>query len=211
MKDINEVLPLLETILEGLGKHFGDKFEFVLHDYKNGFRSSIISIVNGEITGRKVGDSGTKIGLELTKPKQTTEDGRYHYSSQTKDGKMLTSSTIYLRDDDGVIIGSLCINFDCSEMVLARNFMDSFLCDKPSTEDTIVYENVEDLINELLMESVEKIGIPVSQMSRENKIEVIQFLQDRGALGIKGGVNKIAKFLGITRYTVYNYINEIKQ
>ena len=130
MKDIKEALPILEPILNGLGKHFGNKFEFVLHDYRNGFKSSIISIVNGEITGRKVGDSGTKIGLELTKPKQTTEDGRFHYSSQTKDGRMLTSSTIYLKDEEGSVIGSLCINFDCSDLIQARSFIDSFIGDK---------------------------------------------------------------------------------
>ncbi len=208
MKDIREALSIIEPIMQGLGKHFGDKFEFVLHDYRNGFRSSIISIVNGEITGRKVGDSGTKIGLELTKPKQVSEDGRFHYSSQTKDGRMLTSSTIYLKDDNGTVIGSLCINFDCSELLQARSFMDSFIGDKE--DEPIVYGSVDDLLTDLLLESVERIGVQPAQMTKEQKIECIRFLQEKGALDIKGGVNKIAKFYGITRYTVYNYINEIK-
>ena len=207
MKDIKEALPILEPILNGLGKHFGNKFEFVLHDYRNGFKSSIISIVNGEITGRKVGDSGTKIGLELTKPKQTTEDGRFHYSSQTKDGRMLTSSTIYLKDEEGSVIGSLCINFDCSDLIQARSFIDSFIGDKQ--EDPVMYGSIDDLLTELLMESVERIGMPPAQMTKEQKLECMRFLQEKGALEIKGGINKIAKFLGTTRSTVYNYINEI--
>lgn len=207
MKDIKEALPILEPILNGLGKHFGNKFEFVLHDYRNGFKSSIISIVNGEITGRKVGDSGTKIGLELTKPKQTTEDGRFHYSSQTKDGRMLTSSTIYLKDEEGSVIGSLCINFDCSDLIQARSFIDSFIGDKQ--EEPVMYGSIDDLLTELLMESVERIGMPPAQMTKEQKLECMRFLQEKGALEIKGGINKIAKFLGTTRSTVYNYINEI--
>ena len=207
MKDIREALPILEPILQGLGKHFGDRFEFVLHDYKNGFRSSIISIVNGKITGRKVGDSGTKIGLELTKPKQSSEDGRFHYSSQTKDGRMLTSSTIYLKDDEGNVIGSLCINFDCSDLIQARSFMDSFIGDKD--EEPVLYGSVDDLLMDLLMESVERIGVQPAQMSREQKLDCIRFLQEKGALDIKGSINKIAKFLGITKSSVYNYINEI--
>ncbi len=207
MKDIKEALPILEPILNGLGKHFGNKFEFVLHDYRNGFKSSIISIVNGEITGRKVGDSGTKIGLELTKPKQTTEDGRFHYSSQTKDGRMLTSSTIYLKDEEGSVIGSLCINFDCSDLIQARSFIDSFIGDKQ--EEPVMYGSIDDLLTDLLMESVERIGMPPAQMTKEQKLECMRFLQEKGALEIKGGINKIAKFLGTTRSTVYNYINEI--
>ena len=207
MKDIKEALPILEPILNGLGKHFGNKFEFVLHDYRNGFKSSIISIVNGEITGRKIGDSGTKIGLELTKPKQTTEDGRFHYSSQTKDGRMLTSSTIYLKDEEGSVIGSLCINFDCSDLIQARSFIDSFIGDKQ--EEPVMYGSIDDLLTELLMESVERIGMPPAQMTKEQKLECMRFLQEKGALEIKGGINKIAKFLGTTRSTVYNYINEI--
>ena len=172
MKDIKEALPILEPILNGLGKHFGNKFEFV-----------------------------------LPKPKQTTEDGRFHYSSQTKDGRMLTSSTIYLKDEEGSVIGSLCINFDCSDLIQARSFIDSFIGDKQ--EEPVMYGSIDDLLTDLLMESVERIGMPPAQMTKEQKLECMRFLQEKGALEIKGGINKIAKFLGTTRSTVYNYINEI--
>ena len=55
MNSIEEVLPLLETVIKGIAKHFGSSCELVLHDYQKDFSSSIVAIENGELTGRSVG------------------------------------------------------------------------------------------------------------------------------------------------------------
>ena len=34
MKEISELLPALDVLIRGLGKHFGESVEFVVHDYK---------------------------------------------------------------------------------------------------------------------------------------------------------------------------------
>ena len=59
MKSIEEALPLLKTLIEGMSKHFGDKVEFVVHDYSREYASSIVAIENGQVTGRSVGKGGT--------------------------------------------------------------------------------------------------------------------------------------------------------
>ena len=44
MNSIEEALPLLETVMKGIAKHFGSKCEIVLHDYQKDFSSSIVAI-----------------------------------------------------------------------------------------------------------------------------------------------------------------------
>lgn len=113
------MLPTLELIIEGLAKEFGKNCEFVVHDYSKEFGSTIVAISNGEVTGRSVGNGGTDIGLRVLKG-ENHENGRYNYITQTEDGRYLKSSTVYLKDDEGKIIGSLCVNFDITTMLAAK-------------------------------------------------------------------------------------------
>lgn len=56
---LEKLLPYLEKIIHGLGQHFGSSVEFVVHDYNQDFSKTIIAIANGNVTKRKVGESGT--------------------------------------------------------------------------------------------------------------------------------------------------------
>ena len=212
MKSIDEILPLLTCLTEGMAKHFGDNCEFVVHDYSKDFSSTIVAIANGEVTGRSVGKGGSKIGLRIMQGKEE-EDGKYNYVSQTQDGRFLRSSTIYLKGEDGTVLGSLCINFDITDMISSRNFLDRFINlgqanPQQNQVETVIFENVEDLLVAMITDSISFIGVPVALMTREQKVEGINYLNRRGAFKIKNAANVVAKYYDISRYTIYNYIND---
>jgi predicted transcriptional regulator YheO len=46
-------------------------------------------------------------------------------------------------------------------------------------------------------------------MNKKERLEVISYLEKRGILKIQKSVQTIARYLGISRYTVYNYLNEL--
>ena len=70
MRSIDEILPLLSPLLDGMAKHFGDNCEFVVHDYTRDFSSTIVAIANGQVTGREVGQGGSKLGLRIMQGKE---------------------------------------------------------------------------------------------------------------------------------------------
>ena len=210
MNSIEEALPLLEAIMKGLAKHFGSKCEFVLHDYQKDFSSSIVAIENGEITGRSVGKGGTEIGLRIIQGDQS-EDGLFHYTTQTKQGRRLHSSTIYLKNDEQEIIGSMCINYDMTDLMNLKTAVNQLmepmeLASEPT--DTVIFSDVEDMLTALIKESLDKIGVPVPMMTRAQKREGIQYLNRRGAFKIKNSTNVVAKYYNISRYTIYNYLSD---
>ena len=210
MKSIEEVLPLLRCIIEGLGKHFGKNCELVVHDYSQDFSSSITAIENGHITGRKVGSSGSKIGLRVMQGVET-EDGQYNYTTRTKNGRVLKSSTIYLKNDDGEVIGSLCINCDVTDLLGLQGLLNDMIPlaqQETAGTDDVIYDDVESILEGMINQSIEYIGTPVALMTREQKIEGINYLYRRGAFKIKNAATAVAKYYDISRYTVYNYINE---
>lgn len=211
MNFTKEEFSLLGSLIESLAKHFGPKCEFVVHDYSKDFGSTIVAIANGELTGRSVGKGGTNIGLKVHQG-VVEEDGRYNYITQTQDGRLLRSSTIYLKDDNNKVIGSLCINFDITDLIRTKGTLDELINYNKTVQndvEAVVFDNIEDLLVSIIQESINYIGVPVALMSREQKVEGISYLNKRGAFKIKNAANIIAKYYDISRYTVYNYLNEI--
>ncbi len=63
-------------------------------------------------------------------------------------------------------------------------------------------------IDRLIDAAVEWVGAPVSEMSRAQKQRVVKYLDDRGAFLIKKAVEQVAARLGVSRFTIYNYLDE---
>ena len=67
--------------------------------------------------------------------------------------------------------------------------------------------NVNDLLDDLIRQADEMIGKPVPLMTKEDKIKAIHFLNGNGALLITKSGDKIAKHFGISKYTLYSYLD----
>jgi HTH domain len=63
-------------------------------------------------------------------------------------------------------------------------------------------------IEQLVHDAERSIGKPVASMSRVEKQEVVRFLDDRGAFLIRKAVEDVADRLRVTRFTIYNYLDE---
>lgn len=50
----------------------------------------------------------------------------------------------------------------------------------------------------------------VVRMKKNQKLEAVRQMQDRGIFIVKGGIEKAAAALGVTRYTIYNYLEQIR-
>ena len=69
--------------------------------------------------------------------------------------------------------------------------------------------NIYNLLIRVIKESIDSVGIPVAQMTKRDKMEGIKLLKDRGALKIQRAVDVIAKYYCVSKFTIYNYINEL--
>ena len=48
-------------------------------------------------------------------------------------------------------------------------------------------------------------------MTREDKLKAVRYLNDTGALLITKSGQRICEVFGFSKYTLYNYLDEIKQ
>jgi len=59
-----------------------------------------------------------------------------------------------------------------------------------------------------MMATVEhEIGVPLGEMSREEKQRAVRMLETRGAFDLRRSVETVADAMGVSRFTIYNYLN----
>ena len=200
-------------IVKALAVHYGDTCEIVLHDLTSGDPDhTIIAIENGHISGRRIGDGPSKIALKAFRDAEETHVDKLAYLTKTRDGKILKSSTVFLRDEKGKPIGILGINSDITLTVAMENVIHTYnasLLD--SREPEPISTNVADLLDSLIDQSIRMIGKPASLMDKSEKIRAIRYLNDSGAFLITKSGPKVCQIFGISKYTLYSYLDEAKQ
>lgn len=210
MRTIQEEFENLSKIVDMIAAQMGPDCEVVLHDMTRGFDSTIVKIANGHVTNREVGGCGTNFGLE--KLKGSPDEDQYSYITQMKNGHMIKSSTTYLHDDEGAIIGAICINLDITELATANHILSKFLgfnYDAPKKDthgDEIFVNNVGDLINHFIHEWQVMFGKPAAMMSREEKIRAVEFFDSKGVFLITKAGDRISEFLNVSKFTLYQYL-----
>lgn len=215
MEHINEEWDFLTSYIKGLALHFGKNCETVLLDvsnYEEYGSGLIVAIENGHVTGRKVGDTGTNLGLEILKGELNGGD-KYNYVTQTADGRMLRSTTMYIRNAEGMPIGCVCINLDITDLMMAeKTIKDTVLMEDSSTEVNEVFvNNINDLLDMLIQQAQEHVQKPVSKMTREDKKKGIEYLDKKGAFLVKKAGERICHYFNISKYTLYKYLDEMKE
>ena len=197
---------------KGLAGQFGRNCEVVIHDLRgDDLEHTIIAIENGHVTGRSIGDGPSHIVLESLKENPETLEDRIAYLTKTADGRVLKSTTLFIRDDDDKVIGLMGINYDISMFVAVDDAIRAFTGqDQSGQEPEAISGNVSDLLDELLNQSVKLVGKPTALMSKDEKIRSIRFLDERGAFLITKSGPKVCQYFGISTYTLYSYLDEIR-
>ena len=203
-------LDALRRIAHGLALQFGSNCEVVVHSLADcDIDHSIVAIENGHVTGRKLGDGPSHVVLEALQQGDAVSD-HLGYLTRTKDGKILKSSTIYLRGADGHLQYILAINFDITGLLMFDSSLKPLLstADEPEQkEPERIVQSVSELLDELIEQSTRLVGKPVALMTKGDKIRATQFLNKAGAFLITKSGDKISKYYGISKYTLYSYID----
>jgi hypothetical protein len=106
---------------------------------------------------------------------------------------------------------SLRLEMDVDAVEAAERVV-SALVPKLSRDDLPIgaFTHVDRAIHELIQMAEGQIRRPISKMSRAQKQQVVRFLDERGAFNLKKSVETVADALGVSRFTVYNYLDSTR-
>ncbi len=206
-------LDLLKQLAHGIASQFGASCEVVIHDLKQeDLESSIVHIENGHISSRKLGDGPSGIVLETLTRDQAQITDRLSYLTRTDDGRILKSSTLYIRDEDQSIRYIFALNYDITGLIAMDQTLKSLIATE-ETEDrqpSRITTNVNDLLDTLIEQSVELVGKPVALMTKDDKVAAVRYLNDAGAFLITKSGDKVSSYFGISKFTLYSYLESGK-
>ena len=209
-------LEMLVSTAHGIARQFGKDCEVCIHDLSvKDLEHTIIFIINGHVSGRKIGDGASKVVLETLEAIEKGDIIVDHlgYRTTTQDGRILKSSTVFLKDSTGKYRWVLGINYDVTALMNVDAALQSITTveSHDNNGDGQIPLNVNDLLDNLINQSVKRIGKPPALMNKEEKIQAIQFLRDAGAFLITKSGDKVSNFYGISKFTLYSYIDQSKK
>ena len=211
-------LDILIQLAHGLAEHFGPQCEIAIHDVTRDLSNTIVYIENGQISGRAQGDAASNVVLEaLHTPPEELKD-QIGYLTRSSDGKALKSSSIYIRDRSGNLRYIFSVNYDISSLKAVDELIRGLITTHPATDQSGKAEQkkqesapriphtVTELLDSLIEHALAEVGKPVVMMTKEDKIRVVRYLNNAGAFLITKSGDRIASVLGISKFTLYKYM-----
>lgn len=200
------------NVIDGLAEYLGPCYEIVLHSMES-FDHSVVHIVNGEHTGRKVGSPITDKALQLLEIFEHENKREITYFSQNKKGEPLKSTTIAINGENDRIIGLICMNFYMNSPL--SKIIAGFSTNDLPTPQSEPNENFAENIDELITSSLNSVKASVENddnitPANKNKV-IIQTLHERGIFNIKDAVIKVADLMGISKNTVYMHLRNLQE
>ena len=212
---MRHTLDFLKQLAHGLAIQFGSSCEIAIHDLKTkDLEKSIVYIENGHVSNRQTGDGPSGIVLETLQSDPSTIHDKLSYLTKTEDGRILKSSTFYIRDDDGSISYIFSLNYDITAFTAASTAIQSLIATKDNLPDLTgdsprqITHNVNELLDLLIEQAVAKVGKPVAMMNKDDKVAVVQYLYHAGAFLITKSGDKVSSYLGISKFTLYSYMGK---
>lgn len=212
---MRHTLDFLKQLAHGLAIQFGSSCEIAIHDLKTkDLEKSIVYIENGHVSNRQTGDGPSGIVLETLQSDPSTIHDKLSYLTKTEDGRILKSSTFYIRDDDGSISYIFSLNYDITAFTAASTAIQSLIATKDNLPDLTgdsprqITHNVNELLDLLIDQAVAKVGKPVAMMNKDDKVAVVQYLDHAGAFLITKSGDKVSSYLGISKFTLYSYMGK---
>ena len=178
--NFQKYIDMYKPIMEAMHALIGEYSEFILHDLSVP-ESSVTDILN--------------------------------YRTVTKDGRQLKSTTIFIREN-GRIVGCLCCNVDLTEYMMAekllRQFCQTHSADENNLQREVFAQDISEVVEDIIQVELQKLPKSAPHMTRLEKLSFVDTLEAKGVFDVRGSAETVAQHLGVSVFTIYNYIKEVR-
>lgn len=215
---VAKFIPFIDFLATILGR----RTEVVLQDFTQGLDHSLVYIKNN-LSGRDVGAPATDFVLEVFKSKIYQEkDFMVHYRTKTLAGKELYSSSFFIKDEEGQLVGMICVNSDKSKSVTLKRLFEAALEDLSEElqldgpeggGDQIVenfYSTAASMIEAVIAQETQGKDMERYKLSRLEKIGIVRSLYHKGFFDFKDAIPQVAAAFKMSEVSIYKYIQIVK-
>jgi predicted transcriptional regulator YheO len=200
---MNRTISKYLSVAEGVQKLFYPHVEVVLHDIK---QNKVAAIFN-PYSKRVPGDDSLLTKEELA----FTSDVIGPYVKRNWDGRKLKSISCVLRDERNDAVGLMCFNFDVSVFLGIADRIHDFISIIGEVEqpESLFKDDWQEKINKYVHSYLAERQLTLDTIKRQDKKRLIEHLSQQGAFKVKNAAQYIASVIGVSRATVYNYLNAV--
>ncbi len=206
------IFETLKQMADGITATFGNTCEVAIHDLSSVTHSLVY--ITGNVTNRQIGSPVTDAVIKEIVEHGSAVKDKYSFKTITDDGREIKSTTLFIRNDEEEVIAAFCINFDVTDYLNAIQALELFAGIKKNKESKRISEkfafSIDNTVETLFEEAVKEIGKRPATMSTDEKIGLVKILERKGVFQIKGVINQVALQLGVTNFTVYNYLKKVR-
>lgn len=207
MSDLRQENALLlreaEKIVQALGMMFAPSCEVVLHDLTQP-EHAIVAIANN-LSNRSIGDAASEMGLErIASP--DFPDVVQNYANAFPDGRPAKSTSIGLRNSEGVYVAAICLNLDVSIFNSVNAILQQLTAVVQSEPQPAAGPRSLSDIAAVINNFAASHATQPRALSSEQRFQVIRLLKRQGYLQLRGAATMAAEALGISRVSVYNLL-----
>ena len=108
------------------------------------------------------------------------------------------------------------VSQDLTDFLVVSKLVKEFTAfNEPVDEDNAVHQEVfaydiSEVMEAMVQSELDTVRIPTAYMQKEDKRAIVERLKAKGIFDIKGSVEYVAERLGVTNFTIYNYLKEVR-
>ena len=201
----DEAFEFLDRTAQGIAEMFGSSCETLVHDMGVPTHP-ILSIYNSHVSGRSVGSTLDILGTARELDLDATIKDQVNLYATTPSGQQIKSSTFHLIGEDYNL--ALGINFDYTSLVYANRILVDLMSAEADLK-TALWQGGDSALADLYEECLAAVGKPVDALSKTDRLKIVAMMEQKNAFSYRKSVPFVAKRLGVSRYTVYKYLDEL--
>lgn len=202
-----EAFVFLDNMAKGIAQMFGATCETLVHDMGVPTHP-ILSIYNGHVSGREPGSTMDILGTYRELEPEAAVTDQINLYATTPSGQQIKSSTFHLIGEDYNL--ALGINFDYTSLVYTNRILVDLMSAQADLKSAL-FQGGDAALADLFEECLRAVGKPIDALGKADRLRLVGLMEQKNAFSYRKSVPFVAKRLGVSRYTIYKYIDELGQ
>ncbi|MBN9451552.1 MAG: helix-turn-helix domain-containing protein [Bosea sp.] len=198
-------------LMDTLVAQFGNNCQVSLYDLRPGIPTLVA--VAGSVMDVAIGSRLAPALVPRLNAATGESSGKSLFTSATPDGRRLSTSLTVIDDPaSGQPIGCLKIDLCIENLISSIDVLQTF-CNfgpaRPAPAGSI--DDIGETVDTLIAQVLSGRSNPRSVAGKAHRMEIVERLDERGVFLVKGAIDIVAGKLNVSKYTLYNYLDQIKK
>ena len=200
-----EAFEFLDRTARGIAEMFGPACETLVQDLERADHP-ILSIYNGQVSGREVGSTRDILGSDKKLDATALTTDFVNLYATTPMGRQIKSSTFHMIGEGYNL--ALGIDFDFTSLSFANRTLVGLMSADADLQSAL-WTGGAGQLQEIFEESLAAIGKPAGELSKADRLRLVALMDQKNAFSFRKSVPFVASQLKVSRYTVYKYLDEL--